>query len=198
MCAACWRPTASLVDFYRCRTVLAFAKSIKPNTPTKLWKYDDKSCAILPFTQRKTGTKRALTFSTDTIKATRFFKFFQSIKLVVMMSAVETWKARQVLLCVSRSAEDAEWPIVFIAENAGRLASSRSYIQFLSTGVHRKSESFASLLHTVYARQNSTAFALAALRAEYAGADLRWGIWPAVKILGGRGREKPLLLQGVH
>jgi len=173
LCAACWRPTASLVDFYRCRTVLAFAKSIKPNTPTKLWKYDDKSCAILPFTQRKTGTKRALTFSTDTIKATRFFKFFQSIKLVVMMSAVETWKARQVLLCVSRSAEDAEWPIVFIAENAGRLASSRSYIQFLSTGVHRKSESFASLLHTVYARQNSTAFALAALRAEYAGADLR-------------------------
>jgi hypothetical protein len=82
-----------------------------------------------------------------------------------MMSAVETWKARQVLLRVSHSAEDAEWPIVCIAENAERLASLRFYICLLSTDVHRKSESFASLPHSVYARKNTTAFALAALRA---------------------------------
>ena len=64
------------------------------------------------------------------------------------MSAVETWKARQPLVCVFHSDTGCRWGFVGIEENGAHIARHAALLEFFSTAVNRKSALFEELLHS--------------------------------------------------
>src|ERR1700682_2735344 len=109
------------------------------------------------------------------------------------MSAVETWKARQVLVGVAASPASRKWPIVRIEENLAPSVGQPPCNNGLSTGVHRKSESFTRVLHSLFAAEKLLALGRAARRADSAVAAL--GRFCRGRKVCGRGGT---LLQSVH
>ena len=83
----------SLTGFYRCRTVLAFAQSIKPKKANRgIYTVEIRWLTGLQTWARTVARSRTYSQTRTTTITTKEFNLSGSIKLVVMMTAVETWK----------------------------------------------------------------------------------------------------------
>lgn len=100
--------------FHRCRTVLAFIKSIKPTACRNSVEMSG-NLDLQPPSRRHLNTA---VFHNHYHNYRDFNRSLKTIRLVVVMSAVELWKPLQPLLSQGDSAEGPGWRIVGIGENA--------------------------------------------------------------------------------
>ena len=100
--------------FHRCRTVLAFIKSIKPTACRSPVEIRGNLARQAP---RRFHSNTSV-FHNPYHNYKDFSRFLRTIRLVVVMSAVELWKALQRLLSQGHSANGPRWRIVGIGENA--------------------------------------------------------------------------------
>ncbi len=131
--------------FHRCRTVLAFPQSIKPtDCVNPVESQGNLFCPNSRFCGGATAFSQLHNYNHNNKSSCLNLK---TIRLVVVMSAVELWKAQQLLLTQWSGIVCFKWRIVGNGENSSSHRLPKSNVNKPSTALNSISASSPTAIH---------------------------------------------------